>query len=101
MKSQVMSGSTTGTGAVINIELGWIPDHVRVANITDTDTIDDWWSSMADGTSLTTTTAVATRATNGISPYAGDTTHKKGFTIGSGISESGKTLAWVAMRNGQ
>ena len=44
-------------------------------------------------------TAVATRSSNGISPYAGDDTHKPGFTIGSGISESAKDLYYQAWRN--
>lgn len=90
------SGSTTGTGAAINISLGWEPAYVRVFNVTDGDTVDEWTSAMADGTSITISAAAATRATNGITPYDGSTSAAKGFTIGSGISESGKSLAWVA-----
>ena len=33
------SDYTVGTGAAINVELGWIPDFVRVANMTDGDVI--------------------------------------------------------------
>lgn len=92
------TGTVTGTGAAINVPLGWTPDFVKVINITDADTIDEWVAGMTEGTSITTSAAVATRATNGISLYAGDVSTAKGFTIGSGISESAKTLGWVAWR---
>ncbi len=97
--NEFKSGVVTGTGAAINIELGWIPDYVKVVNITDADQIDEWFNGMDAGTSIQTNTAVATRASNGISAYAGTLgDKKKGFTIGSGISESAKELRWFAMR---
>lgn len=99
-KPTFASGSVAGTGAAINIPLGFKPDYVRVVNVTDADQIDEWFASMTFGTSIQTNTAVATRATNGISPYDGSGTVAPGFTIGSGISENGKTLAWFAMRSG-
>tara|TARA_R110000868_G_scaffold34552_5_gene124772 strand:+ start:1211 stop:1516 length:306 start_codon:yes stop_codon:yes gene_type:complete len=97
--SSFKSGTVVGTGAAINIELGWTPDYVKVFNATDADQIDEWVAGMAAGTSIQTNTAVAIRSSNGISPYAGTPADKKlGFTIGSGISESTKTLYWIAMR---
>lgn len=98
---QAQVGSVTGTGAAINVALGFQPDYVEVANITDGDTIDKWYRGMTDGTSITISTAAATRASNGITPYAGSTSASAGFTIGSGISESGKTLVYLAIRNGR
>lgn len=98
MSQQIVTGTTTGTGAAINIPLGFKPTYIEVANVTDGDTIDKWWSGMTAGTSLTVSTGVATRGSNGLSQYAGTTSAGEGFTIGSGISESGKTLAYVAMR---
>ncbi len=100
MNPDFRSGSTTGTGAAIHISLGFIPNYVRIVNVTDGDTIDEWFSTMAAGTSITTSAAAATRATNGISAYVGDGTTPEGFTIGSGISETAKVLAWYACRNG-
>lgn len=38
-QSQTKVGYHRGTGAAINVELGWIPDHVRVVNLTDGDAI--------------------------------------------------------------
>ena len=94
-------GKVTGTGAAINIELGWIPDYVKIINGTDADQIDEWQTGMDAGTSVQTNTAVSARSSNGISPYAGDDTHKKGFTIGSGISENAKVLYYQAYRNAE
>jgi glucose/arabinose dehydrogenase len=95
----MMTGTVVGTGAAITVPLGFTPDYVKVFNITDADQYDEWMAGMAEGTSIQTNTAVATRATNGISLFAGSTSVAKGFVIGSGISESGKTLGYVAMRN--
>ena len=92
-------GTVTGTGAAINISLGWIPDYVKVVNLTDGDTIDEWFRGNGAGTSIRTVLAVATNATNGISEYAGTGAIAPGFTIGTAISETGDTLNWFALRN--
>ena len=92
-------GTVTGTGAAINISLGWIPDRVEVVNVTDGDTVDIWYRGMTNGTSISIVLAAAMRATNGISEYAGTATAAPGFTIGSDISETAKVLRWCAMRN--
>jgi hypothetical protein len=176
-----------GNGAAINVELGWIPDHVRVVNLTDADkdteaflgqiaysipftsggtkviaagdTItgattagasariarvevssgtfaggdaagffivrygdmtgtftsenvyvsSDDTSGTNDATvtanvtiSFSTDTEVAGETTNAmITPYAGDTTHAPGFTIGSTVAEEAKLLAYIATRRTQ
>lgn len=94
----IAAGTYTGTGAAINISLGFVPDYVRVANITDGDTTWDWFNGMAAGTAIQTDTAVATLGSNGITAYAGSTTASAGFTVGTGLSESAKVFRWVAMR---
>lgn len=99
MTSPIRTGTVTGTGAAINVSLGFVPDYVKVFNITDADQVDEWMTGMTAGTSIQTNAAVAARASNGISPFAGSATAAPGFTIGSGISESTKLLGWVAFRN--
>lgn len=94
------SGVVTGTGAAINVSLGWVPDLVVVTNYTDGDQIDLWHSGMTAGTNVQINAAVAPRASNGISAYTGDTSTGAGFTIGTGVSESAKVLYWFALRNG-
>ena len=93
-------GTVTGTGAAINVSLGFVPDYVEVVNVTDGDTIDKWYKGMAAGTSITIAAAAATRGSNGISEYAGTEGGTAGFTIGSGISESAKVLRYMAIRAG-
>lgn len=99
MTSPIQTGTVTGTGAAINVPLGFVPDYVKVFNITDGDQTDEWMTGMSAGTSIQTNTAVAARSTNGISPFNGSAVAARGFTIGSGISENGKLLGWVAFRN--
>lgn len=42
---------------------------------------------------------LSTAATTGLVAYAGDSTHAKGFTIGSTIAASAKRLRWTAFRD--
>ena len=96
--ASIKIAKVTGTGAAIDINLGWVPDYVRIVNITDADVIDEWFADgSAAGTAIQTAAAVAARASNGITIL--NTSTAKGFTIGSGISESAKVLGYVAMRN--
>lgn len=94
-------GTVTGTGAAINIELGFVPDYFCIINVTDGDVRDEWFSGMAAGTSIRTDTAVATLATNGITTFTGTAaTTGAGVTIGTSISENLKVLRYVAIRSG-
>lgn len=109
MTDQVKIGSYTGTGAAINIELGFDPDYVRIINATDGDNIWEWFDGMAAGSALFTRTVVDNATTgnsslalitsNGVTKFNGNSSVGKGFTAGSAISESGKTFRYVAMRN--
>lgn len=102
MATITKTGSFVGTGAAVNVSVGFIPDYVKIINTTDGDQIDEWFNGMAAATSISNTSAaVATRAApNGISSYDGSTTAGEGFTAGAGISETGKTLFYIAIQNG-
>lgn len=39
MKGQIKVGMVVGTGAALNVKLGWIPDFVEVFNVTDGDLV--------------------------------------------------------------
>lgn len=83
MADNLRVGTVTGTGAAINISLGWQPDWVQIMNATDGDVIDFWHASMTTLTSIKVDTAAATRAaSDGIALYAGANAASKGFTIG-------------------
>jgi hypothetical protein len=97
MVPKIKVGTTTGTGAAINVSVGFVPDYIEVANATTGTVIDRWYAGMAQGTSINGTTL---RATNGLSTYAGSTTAGAGFTIGSAVSTNGATLAFRCSSSG-
>jgi hypothetical protein len=98
MSTSIRLGTVVGTGAAINVSVGFKPEYIKVVNITDGTQVDEWFTGMADGASIQTNLAVAPRAANGLTPNDGNNAVAKGFTIGSGISTAGKTLAWIAKR---
>lgn len=99
--NSVKVGTFVGTGAAINIPIGWNPDCVEVFNITDGDEAWYWQTGMTAAHALKEDSAGArTRITaNGVSLYAGDSSNAPGFTAGSALSEAGKTFGYRAMRN--
>lgn len=103
MASESKIGSYTGTGAALNIELGFVPDHVVIVNETDGDTRHEWFSGMTDGHALQSAASGAnTKITsNGISALTGNASTREGFTAGTAVSEDTKTFRYVATRNGE
>lgn len=112
MSQAMKTGSYTGTGAAINIELGFVPDYVKVLNATDGDIMWEWWNGFGAGDALQQINVVDSGSSgangmelitaNGIDTYEpSDYSAKDGFTIGTALSESGKTFRYVAMRNMQ
>lgn len=104
MGTNTKVGSYTGTGAAVNVELGFTPAYVKIWNATDGDEIYEWFSGMTAGHALKSAnhaSAQFSRITaNGVTAYAGtDTTGSEaaeGFTAGTAISESAKTFRWIA-----
>lgn len=103
MASQFAAGTQDGTGASINISLGWQPDYVLVQNWEATDFGSLLWvKGMADAAAIKQLTSTGSLLTTlGISMYAGSTTASKGFTIGADtdVNVSGESITWIAMRN--
>ena len=98
MAAEIKFGSYTGTGAAINIELGWEPDAVFIVNATDKDAAWLWTSSMTDAHAANLATGAALTS-NGVTPYdAADFTNPLGFTVGSTLSESAKVHDYIAIR---
>lgn len=87
-------GTYTGTGAAVNVVLGFKPGFVFIYNFTDGDVTFQWSDTMAEGTAVQTDTAVAKLASNGISLLDGST--GAGFIAGSSVSESAKVFHYVA-----
>lgn len=104
MTKQVKSGTVTGTGAAIDISLGWNPKRVVVLNTTSA-TLEqlEWITGMDDGAAIKTV-AAGTRtkiASTGISAFAGDDDEALGFTIGADtdVNVSAEEISWIAYRD--
>jgi hypothetical protein len=99
-KRQSYVGTYTGTGAAINNEIGFVPDYVEIWNYTDGDIMWKWNSQMADASAFQIDTAFSKITSNGVTPYQGARgSNKKGFTIGSSLSESAKVFHFIATRS--
>lgn len=100
MVPSVKVGTYTGTGAAVNVVLGFKPDFVQVTNITDADIVATAFRGLtAAGAGVDTAAAVAANADNDLTlTYAGTT--GEGFTAGTDISENGKVYGYIALRSG-
>ena len=97
MVPSVVVGSVVGTGAAINIEIGFIPNKVSLLNQTTGRGL-TWYSTMNAGYGAVSGAIVTT---GGVSPYSGAPTAGNGFTIGTdAINASGNTIAYEASRSG-
>lgn len=110
---QFTSGTVEGTGAAINVSLGWQPDYVKCWNIDDAGdlhAVGEWTSDMADA-SMFKGLKIADNGstgglsntyvtTNGITPYDGSDSAAQGFTIGADadLNADGETIVYIAMR---
>lgn len=85
-KGHVVTGTVTGTGSAINVELGFSPKAVVLINETDPG-LYVWLDTMADAEMLKLvdgTVALTFPTSNGVSGYAGvAATTGTGFTIGA------------------
>lgn len=98
--NEVHTGTYEGTGAAVNVSLGWVPSCVLLANVEDGDNVAIWFQGMADGTSINIVAAAGPvlNAADGVSEYAGSDSAGAGFSVGTDHSESGKTYRYVALR---
>lgn len=113
MMQEVITGSVAGTGAAINISIGFQPSYVKVFNPNDAGTLYptmEWINGMGAGKGFKTL-KIADNATtgnlsstfvstNGITAYAGASSAAQGFTIGADadINVSAETVFWIAAR---
>lgn len=107
--ANIVIGSYTGTGAAVNVSLGFVPDHLEIYNGTDGDDRWEWFNGMTAAHALyqrsvtdnaTSGNPGMSRITaNGITAYAGSSSASPGFTAGTALSESGKTFYYKATRN--
>lgn len=92
-------GTYTGTGAAINVILGFKPDFLIVFNYTDGTPVAMWNRAVnAAGTAIDIAAAAATNAADGFTAYSG--TDGEGFTAGTDYSTSDKVFGYFAARSG-
>ncbi len=106
---QMITGTVTGTGTTsINVSTGFVPDAVKVTNITNGTARVMWWDKgmgAGHGAYINGTSGPKMIAVNGITTYPGDSTHAAGFTIGQGtgslnytnqVNKTADTLSYEA-----
>lgn len=102
MSAEIKTGTYTGTGAALTVNLGWVPDWLQIINVTDGDITSIWADGMTDDTSFDIAAAAVTNAADGISGFDGVAgVSSPGFTVGTDLSESAKVYRYVAMRSGE
>ena len=99
---EVATGTVEGTGATLNVQLGFKPKVVLLFNIDGLAKL-EWTEDMGAGKGLKIVTAgtVSFISTLGIAQYAGVAAgNKEGFTIGADtdVNASGETICWAAFR---
>lgn len=97
---EIKVGSYTGNGAAQNISLGFVPDAVIIANVTDGTSQTMWFNGMAaaSGISIVAAAGPVLDTTNQISAFAGDASNAAGFTVGTDLSTSAKVFRYIALR---
>jgi len=105
-------GSVAGTGAAINVSVGFQPRYIRVVNTAKNVVVEyidgigagkgikDQDQAVAEGGSASYTVGPQFISSNGITKYAGSSSAPEGFTIGADtdLNVSGDTLYYVAHR---
>lgn len=73
---QFKAGSFTGTGAALNLEIGFVPDFLILFNGTDGDVIQMWWNGMGAADAAQIDTEVSLETSNGIDAFEGEAPNK-------------------------
>jgi hypothetical protein len=100
------TGTQDGTGASIDIALGWMPDYVEVLNWEASDFCEVSWSvGMAAASAIKRLTSTFSKISSlGITVFGtGATDTFKGFRIGADtdLNVLGESITWRAYRNAE
>lgn len=97
MSARFRSGVYAGTGASLDIEVGFIPEFVILTNVTDGDIVTLWFDGMAAASSIDIGAAAAGNTAGSTDRFAGTAAAKgQGFSTGIDNSESAKVYRWAA-----
>lgn len=99
MPSQVKVGFIHGTGADQNVELGWVPEYVKIVNLTDGDMVyENWLAKVLAFTSGGTTEASAGDTLTGAT--SGATATIRQVILDSGSWAGGDAAGWLIFNAG-
>lgn len=90
--ANVATGSFTGAGAIVDVDLGFVPRYIKFVNVTDR-TIFEYMEGMAATTTLKAVAAGTLTADTTSALVVTD----NGFTISAAAAVSAKACTWVAM----
>jgi hypothetical protein len=100
MAAKFRTGSWTGDGNPKNISLGFKPHFIIVQNVTD-GTVIDTYIDADTGTDPTGSIDIDAAAgpvadAGGITPYAGDSSNARGFSLDAGNNVNAKVYRYAA-----
>lgn len=90
-RANIATGSFTGGGSEVDVELGFMPRFIKLINTTDV-IIYEFIEGMADTATLKSVSAGANSVDTGsmLVPDA------NGFTVAAGAAVNGKDIVWMA-----
>ena len=103
MSAKIRTGNYVGTGASLDIEVGFIPEAIILVNQTSGALAAIWFDGMPAGTSIDvahvgTTSTIATNAAGSTTRYGGNIALKgHGFMTGADNSVNNARYYWLAL----
>lgn len=90
--ANVATGSFTGAGAAVDVDLGFVPRYVKLINVTDRTTYE-----LVEGMAATTTLKAVAVGTMTADTASEIVLTDNGFTIAATAAVAAKACVWVAM----
>lgn len=96
MAAKFKRDSYIGTGASLNISVGFIPEALIIINVSDGTPVVFWDDLMPGGTSVDMAAAAGSNAAGSISAFPGASANGMGFSTGVDNSVNGKVYHYIA-----
>lgn len=90
--ANIATGSFTGAGAAVDLELGFNPRYIKLFNMTDAMTYE-----FCEGMAATQTLKTVTAGTTTVDANSIIVPDQNGFAIAAAGAVNAKAFAWVAM----
>lgn len=98
--SQMNTGTVTGTGAALPVQVGFVPDALFIINMTTAGLV-VWHKNMTADYSLTIKAAAVATSSQGITVLDGDEISGvvyNGFKMGTDCNAASDDILWFAFR---